>query len=60
MIARIKMRRWPYAVLALGASVCPVGAFLMAAGESILGVDHTGISTVVGIVGLGIMRILGE
>ena len=30
-----QMRDWPYAVLALGVSSCLVGAFLMAAGESI-------------------------
>ena len=50
-----QMRDWPYAVLALGVSSCLVGAFLMAAGESILGTDHTGIATVIGIVGLGII-----
>ena len=45
----------PYTVLTLGVSVCLVGAFLMVAGESILGTDHTGIATIVGIVGIGII-----
>jgi hypothetical protein len=33
--------------------VCLVGAFIMVAGESVLGESHTGIATVVGIVGIG-------
>ena len=45
----------PYTVLTLGVSVCLVGAFLMVAGESILRTDHTGIATIVGIVGIGII-----
>ena len=49
------IRRQSYAVLALGISICLVGAFLMAAGESFLGPDHAGIATVVGIVGIGII-----
>ena len=48
------MRRH-YAFKVLGVVVCLIGAFFMAAGESILGADHTGIATVVGIVGLGII-----
>ena len=48
-----------YAVLALGISICLVGAFLMAAGESFLGPDHTGIATVIGIVGIGIIGTSG-
>jgi hypothetical protein len=50
---RIKIRHLPLALLALGVSVCLVGAFLMVTGDSILGVDHTGIATIVGMVGLG-------
>jgi len=50
-----QMERRPYAILTLGVWVCIVGAFLMVAGESILGADHTGIATIVGIVGLGII-----
>lgn len=50
-----QMRHRPYAILALGVSACLVGAFLMVAGDSILGADHTGIATIVGVVGLGII-----
>ena len=49
------IRRQSYAVMALGISICLVGAFLMVAGESIVGPDHAGIATVVGIVGIGII-----
>ena len=52
---KIRLRRQSYAALALGISICLVGAFLMVTGESILGADHTGIATVVGIVGIGII-----
>jgi len=34
-----------------------MAAFLMGWGESILGEDHTGIATVIGIVGMGIISI---
>ena len=49
-----------YAVLALGISICLVGAFLMAAGESFLGTDHTGIATIAGIVGIGIIALSAQ
>jgi hypothetical protein len=52
---KIGTRHQSNMVLALGVSICLVGAFLMAAGESILGTDHTGIATVIGIVGMGII-----
>lgn len=48
------MRRWKYAILALGVSVCLLGAFLMWDG-SILGENTTGIATVIGIIGIGII-----
>jgi O-antigen/teichoic acid export membrane protein len=41
--------------VAIGVAVCLVGAALMVWGHPILGEDHTGIATVVGIVGLGII-----
>jgi len=44
-----------YAILALGVAVCLTGAALMAFGEGILGENHTGIATIVGIVGIGIL-----
>jgi len=49
------IRRLSYAVLALGISICLVGALLMVMGEAIVGADHAGIATVVGIVGIGII-----
>jgi hypothetical protein len=51
--------RWGYVVLALGVSVCLIGAFLMAFGEGLLGENHSGISTVIGIVGIGIIGTSG-
>jgi len=49
------IRRPSYVVLALGIAICLFGSFLMVAGEAIVGSDHTGIATVVGIVGIGII-----
>jgi len=46
---------WQYAILALGVSVCLIGALLMVVGESILGESHSGIATVVGIIGIGLI-----
>ena len=43
------------AVKALGVLVCLIGAFLMAWGNPILGENHTGIATVAGILGIGII-----
>jgi hypothetical protein len=51
------MRWWPNAILVLGVSVCLMAAFLMGWGEPILGEDHTGIATVIGIVGTGIISL---
>jgi hypothetical protein len=48
-----KMRQ--YVILALGLAVCLTGAALMAFGEGVLGEEHAGISTVIGIVGIGIL-----
>jgi hypothetical protein len=44
-----------YVILALGIAVCLTGAALMAFGESLLGENHTGIATVIGIVRIGII-----
>jgi hypothetical protein len=49
------INRWQHAMLALGVSVCLIGALVMAVGESILGENHTGIATVIGIVGIGLI-----
>ena len=51
--------RWVYAVFALGILVCLIGAFFMVAGESFLGENYTGIATVVGMVGIGIIGTSG-
>jgi hypothetical protein len=51
--------RWGYVIFALGISVCLVGAFIMVAGESVLGESHTGIASVVGIVGIGLIGTSG-
>ena len=52
--------RWGYVIFALGVSVCLVGAFIMVAGESVLGESHTGIASVVGIVGIGLIVTSGS
>jgi len=44
-----------YAILALGVAVCLTGAALMAFGEGLLGENHTGIATVIGIIGIGLI-----
>jgi len=48
------MRNWQYSLLVIGVLVCLIGAFLMWDG-SILGDRTTGITTVVGIVGISII-----
>jgi hypothetical protein len=45
---------WQYVILALGVTICLAGAFLMWDG-SILGENHAGIATVIGIIGIGII-----
>ena len=52
--------RWGYVIFALGVSLCLVGAFIMVAGESFFGERHTGIATVVGIVGIGLIGTSGS
>ncbi|MFA5363656.1 MAG: hypothetical protein WC325_00560 [Candidatus Bathyarchaeia archaeon] len=42
-------------ISALGIATCLIGAYLMAFGEPIIGADHAGIATVVGITGIGII-----
>jgi hypothetical protein len=43
----------------LGISVCLVGAYLMAFGEGLLGENHAGIASVIGIVGIGFIGTSG-
>jgi hypothetical protein len=52
--------RWGYVIFVLGISVCLAGAFIMVAGESVLGESHTGIATVVGITGIGLIGTSGS
>ena len=49
------MKNWGNIVRTLGIATCLIGAFLMAFGEPIIGADHTGIATVVGITGIGLI-----
>jgi hypothetical protein len=49
------MKNWKNIIRILGVATCLIGAFLMAFGEPIVGVNHTGVATVVGITGIGIM-----
>jgi len=54
-----KTRKYAMAILALGLAVCLTGAALMAFGEGLLGENHTGIATIVGIVGIGLIGTSG-
>jgi len=49
------MKNWRNIIRLLGLATCLIGAFLMAFGEPIMGINHTGIATVVGITGIGII-----
>jgi hypothetical protein len=48
------MKTWQYALFLLGVTLCLTDAFLMFDG-SILGENTTGIATVIGIIGIGII-----
>jgi len=48
------MKKWNI-IRVLGIAICLVGAYLMAFGEQLIGVDHTGIATVVVITGIGVL-----
>jgi len=49
------MKNWKNIIRISGVATCLVGAFLMAFGEPIVGVNHTGVATVVGIIGIGLI-----
>jgi hypothetical protein len=49
------LKKWNNIIRILGIATCLIGAYLMAFGEPIIGADHTGIATVVGITGIGII-----
>jgi hypothetical protein len=51
--------RWAYVSFVLGILLCLIGAFLMAFGEGLLGENHSGIATVIGIVGIGLIGTSG-
>jgi hypothetical protein len=51
--------RWAYVSFVLGLLLCLIGAFLMAFGEGLLGENHAGIATVIGIVGIGLIGTSG-
>ena len=53
------MRKYAIAIFVLGVTVCLTGAILMAFGEGLLGEKHTGIATVIGIVGIGLIGTSG-
>ena len=48
------MRR-KYVLKGLGVLICLIGAFLMGWGGPIFGENHTGVATVLGITGIGII-----
>jgi hypothetical protein len=49
------LKKWNNIIRILGIATCLIGAYLMAFGEPIIGTDHTGIATVVGITGIGLI-----
>ena len=49
------LKKLSYLIFALGIATCLIGAYIMAFGEPLIGPDHTGIATVVGITGIGII-----
>jgi hypothetical protein len=51
--------RWAHVSFVLGILLCLIGAFLMAFGEGLLGENHAGIATVIGIVGIGLIGTSG-
>jgi hypothetical protein len=54
-----RMRKYVILIPALGVAVCLAGAALMAFGAGLLGENHTGIATVIGIVGIGLIGLGG-
>ena len=53
------MRKYAMAIFALGLAVCLTGAAMMAFGGELLGENHAGIATVIGIVGIGLIGTSG-
>ena len=49
------LKKWNNIIRILGIATCLVGAILMAFGEPLIGTDHAGIATIVGITGIGLI-----
>jgi hypothetical protein len=49
------LKNLSYIIFAIGIATCLIGAYIMAFGEPIVGPDHTGIASIVGITGIGII-----
>jgi hypothetical protein len=49
------LKKWNNIIHILGIAICLIGAYLMAFGEPIIGIDHTGVATVMGITGIGLI-----
>lgn len=49
------LKNLSYIILTLGIATCLIGAYLMAFGEPIIGPDHAGIASIVGITGIGLI-----
>jgi len=49
------LRKWNNIIRILGIATCLIGAYLMAFGEPIIGADHAGIATIVGITGISLI-----
>ena len=49
------MKKWNNIIRIVGIATCLIGAYLMAFGEPVIGADHTGVATVVGITAIGLI-----
>ena len=49
------LKKWNNIIHILGIVTCLIGAYLMAFGELIIGADHAGVATVMGITGIGLI-----
>ena len=55
----MRKRVYFFVCFIMGILLCLVGALLMVAGEPLLGEDHSGIATIVGIFGIGTIGLSG-
>ena len=49
------LKNLSYIIFAIGIATCLIGAYIIAFGEPIVGPDHTGIATIIGMTGIGII-----